>query len=82
MEVKMAGKGGGNSNPHFSEWPCIYYLRIWSGVQISKLGDNYPTNVYENKVMKNHHGGVIKVGEHLVRLFRWSGLGMPGFQDW
>ena len=35
------------------------------GCKLVKLGDNYPTNVYENKVMKNHHGGVIKVGEHL-----------------
>ena len=35
------------------------------GCKLVKLGNNYPTNVYENKVMKNHHGGVIKVGEHL-----------------
>ena len=35
------------------------------GCKLVKLGDNYPANVYENKVMKNHHGGVIKVGEHL-----------------
>ena len=35
------------------------------GCKLVKLGDNYPTNIYENKVMKNHHGGVIKVGEHL-----------------
>ena len=35
------------------------------GCKLVKLGDNYPANVYENKVMKNHHGGVIKVGEYL-----------------
>jgi outer membrane protein assembly factor BamB len=35
------------------------------GCKLVKLGNNYPTNIYENKVMKNHHGGVIKVGEHL-----------------
>jgi outer membrane protein assembly factor BamB len=27
--------------------------------------DNKVTTVYENKVMKNHHGGVILVGDHL-----------------
>ena len=35
------------------------------GCKLVKLGNNYPTNIYENKVMKNHHGGVIKVGEYL-----------------
>ncbi|MEW6158873.1 MAG: PQQ-binding-like beta-propeller repeat protein [Verrucomicrobiota bacterium] len=27
--------------------------------------DNKATDVYENKVMKNHHGGVVLVGDHL-----------------
>ncbi len=27
--------------------------------------DNKVTTVYENKVMKNHHGGVVLVGEHI-----------------
>jgi outer membrane protein assembly factor BamB len=35
------------------------------GCKLVKIGDNSPTDVYVNKVMKNHHGGVIKVGDHL-----------------
>ena len=35
------------------------------GCKLIDIGKNYPSDVYENKVMKNHHGGVIKVGEHL-----------------
>jgi outer membrane protein assembly factor BamB len=33
--------------------------------QIKVNTDNSVETVYENKVMKNHHGGVILVGEHL-----------------
>jgi outer membrane protein assembly factor BamB len=33
--------------------------------QIKVNADNSVETVYENKVMKNHHGGVILVGEHL-----------------
>ena len=35
------------------------------GCKLINLGSDYPSDTYENKVMKNHHGGVIKVGEHL-----------------
>ena len=36
------------------------------GCQMLKVGKgNEVTGVYTNKVMKNHHGGVILVGEHL-----------------
>ena len=36
------------------------------GCKLIKLGAGDQTSdVYENKVMKNHHGGVILVGEHL-----------------
>ncbi len=36
------------------------------GCMLLKLGaDQSVTKVYDNKVMKNHHGGVILVGEHL-----------------
>jgi len=39
-----------------------------------KIGPgNEVTTVYENKVMKNHHGGVILVGDHLY------GHGDPGW---
>ncbi len=35
------------------------------GCKLVKIGNNSPSDVYVNKVMKNHHGGVIKVGDHL-----------------
>lgn len=36
------------------------------GCKLVKIGpDNKPEDVYENKVMKNHHGGVVLIGEHL-----------------
>ena len=36
------------------------------GCKLVQLGaDNAVSEVYENKVMKNHHGGVILVGDHL-----------------
>lgn len=64
-----------------SEWPGqtaviptpIYkdgYVYITSGYGVGcklvKLAaDADPTDVYVNKVMKNHHGGVVLVGDHL-----------------
>src|ERR1051325_5485563 len=37
-----------------------------AGCKLIRIGpDNEVTTVYENKVMKNHHGGVILVGDHL-----------------
>ncbi len=35
------------------------------GCKAIKLGTAAPDAVFENKVMKNHHGGVIKVGDYL-----------------
>ncbi|MBM3824692.1 MAG: polyvinylalcohol dehydrogenase [Verrucomicrobia bacterium] len=36
------------------------------GCKMIKLGNDLSvTDVYENKVMKNHHGGVIQIGDHL-----------------
>lgn len=35
------------------------------GCKMVKLGGASPEIVYENKVMTNHHGGVILVGDHL-----------------
>ncbi len=34
-------------------------------MMVEIAADNSVTEVYRNKVMKNHHGGVIKVGDHL-----------------
>jgi len=37
-----------------------------AGCKLVKISsDNQPTDVYSNKVMKNHHGGVVLVGDHL-----------------
>ena len=50
------------------------------GSKLVKLGANgNATDVWENKVMKNHHGGVIKVGDHL-----YGYSDGPGWicQDW
>jgi outer membrane protein assembly factor BamB len=41
--------------------------------------DNKATDVWENTVMKNHHGGVIKVGDHLYGFSDGGGLIC---QDW
>ena len=35
------------------------------GCKLVKLGGSKPKDVYVNKTMKNHHGGVIKFGNHL-----------------
>ena len=35
------------------------------GCKLVKLGGAEPKDVYVNKTMKNHHGGVIKYGDHL-----------------
>lgn len=35
------------------------------GCKLVKLSGDSAEDVYENKVMKNHHGGVILVGDHL-----------------
>lgn len=46
----------------------LVYVAAGYGVgckQIKINPDNSVETVYENKVMKNHHGGVILVGEHL-----------------
>ena len=51
--------------PIFSEGYVYITAGYGVGCKLIDLGKNYPSDVYENKVMKNHHGGVIKVGEHL-----------------
>tara|TARA_R110000850_G_scaffold9033_28_gene33397 strand:+ start:4648 stop:6006 length:1359 start_codon:yes stop_codon:yes gene_type:complete len=42
-------------------------------------GDNNPKDVWVNKEMKNHHGGVVKVGDHLYGFSDGAGLIC---QDW
>jgi outer membrane protein assembly factor BamB len=37
-----------------------------AGCMLLKIGDsNQVTGIYTNKVMKNHHGGVVLIGEHI-----------------
>ena len=51
------------------------------GCKLAKVGsDNQVTTVYENKVMKNHHGGVILVGEHLYGYSDGSGWVCQNFK--
>ena len=51
------------------------------GCKLVRVKEDFSTeDVWVNKTMKNHHGGVVKVGEKTLRLFRWwwtdlSGLG-------
>lgn len=50
------------------------------GCKLIRIGaDNQATDVWENKTMKNHHGGVIKVGDYLYGFSDGAGLIC---QDW
>lgn len=50
------------------------------GCKLVRIGsDNTPEDVWENKTMKNHHGGVIKVGDYLYGFSDGAGLIC---QDW
>jgi outer membrane protein assembly factor BamB len=50
------------------------------GCKLVRIGsDNTPTDVWTNTVMKNHHGGVVKVGDHLYGFSDGGGLIC---QDW
>jgi outer membrane protein assembly factor BamB len=44
------------------------------GCKLVKVGgDNTATDVWENKVMKNHHGGVVMIGDHVYGYSDGSG---------
>ena len=80
-EKKLAGiKAADGSVLWTSDWPGrtaviptpIYhdghvYITTGYGVgcKLVKIGNNNPQDVYENKVMKNHHGGVVLVDGHI-----------------
>jgi len=50
------------------------------GCKLVRVGsDNTVTDVWQNTVMKNHHGGVVKVGDHLYGFSDGGGLIC---QDW
>src|SRR5438034_57215 len=46
---------------------CVYVTAGYGvGCKLVKLGaGNQVSDVYDNKAMKNHHGGVLLVGDHL-----------------
>src|SRR3989475_319783 len=46
---------------------CVYVTAGYGvGCKLVKLGaGNHVSDVYDNKTMKNHHGGVVLVGDHL-----------------
>jgi outer membrane protein assembly factor BamB len=46
---------------------CVYVTAGYgAGCKLVKLGaNNQVSDVYDNKAMKNHHGGVVLVGDHL-----------------
>jgi len=46
---------------------CVYVTAGYgAGCKLVKLGaGNQVSDVYDNKAMKNHHGGVVLVGDHL-----------------
>lgn len=45
-----------------------------AGCKLVKIGADSAEDVWENKVMKNHHGGVVLVGDHLYGFSDGAGL--------
>ena len=43
----------------------IFHLSYGIGCKLVELTSTGAKDVYDNKIMKNHHGGVIKIGDHL-----------------
>lgn len=54
---------------------CVYVTAGYgAGSKLVRIApDNQATDVYENKVMKNHHGGVVLVGDYLYGHSEGSG---------
>ena len=50
------------------------------GCKLVKLTATGAKDVYDNKIMKNHHGGVIKFGDHLYGYSDGYGWSLSGFQ--
>lgn len=65
-QAEFDGRTAVITTPIFHEGHVYVTAGYGTGCKLVKLGpDNSVTTVYENKVMKNHHGGVVLVGEHL-----------------
>ncbi|MFN0067808.1 MAG: PQQ-binding-like beta-propeller repeat protein [Limisphaerales bacterium] len=65
-QADFAGRVAVIPTPIFHDGHVYVTAGYGIGSKLVKLGaDNAVTVVYDNKVMKNHHGGVVLVGDHL-----------------
>ena len=62
---QWSGKVAVIPTPIFSDGSVYITSGYGVGCKLINIDNNSPSDVYENKVMKNHHGGVIKVGKYL-----------------
>ncbi len=52
-----------------------------AGCKLVKIGADSAEEIWENKVMKNHHGGVVLVGDHLYGFSDGAGLVCQSFDS-
>jgi outer membrane protein assembly factor BamB len=62
---KWTGRTAVIPTPVYSDGHVYIASGYGVGCKLVKLDKGLATDVYVNKVMKNHHGGVIKHGDHL-----------------
>ena len=62
---KWPGKVAVIPTPVYSEGSIFITSGYGVGCKRIEIGENAPKEAFENKVMKNHHGGVIKVKNHI-----------------
>lgn len=78
----FAGRTAVIPTPIFHDGHVYVTAGYGIGSKLVKLGpDNSVTVVYDNKVMKNHHGGVILVGDHLYGYSDGPGWICQGFKS-
>ena len=66
VENRLARPGRRNPHPHLSRRQRLHCLGLRRRLQARGAGPGHKVEeVYANKEMKNHHGGVVLVGEHL-----------------
>lgn len=65
--------------PIFSDGELYVTSGYGVGCKLVKLGARAPEDVWQNKEMKNHHGGVVRVGDHVYGFSDGPGLMC---QDW
>ena len=64
-QSKWPGKVAVIPTPVYSDGSVYITSGYGVGCKRIEIGENAPKEVFENKVMKNHHGGVIKVKNHI-----------------